>query len=137
MTNRDEEMQKIFKGEMDRLQGKIQRSEMEQRRLQQTLEEVDRRKREEMHALVVQINRQGDAERWRHEDELERCREAIRQQHAEQRASRAEMEYLQDYYRDKMGYQRKLNEKEIRQLRKNHDKMNRQMEELVKRRNSR
>jgi len=76
MTDRDEELQRFFKEEHDKLQDKIKKGEKEQKKLKDSLEAVHRRKEEELQAFKKQI----EAERRRDQERYDRDRTALQAQ---------------------------------------------------------
>jgi len=151
MAQRDEELQQLFKEEIDTLQDKIRKGAEEQRKLTQTLNEVDKRKEEEFRAFKELMKKERDQERERYERERKEYLESIaRQEKAlkeqqrkeiqrmeEERASRAEMQRKQEEYRRIMEEQRRRDEQKFREIEENHRRTREAWEEQVRRRKHR
>ncbi|KAK0718982.1 P-loop containing nucleoside triphosphate hydrolase protein [Apiosordaria backusii] len=77
---RDKELQEDFQEEINALQAKIEKGVAEQGKLAQSLEEVQRRKQAEFEAFKVQIQREREETRRRHEHDLAQQRRTADEQ---------------------------------------------------------
>ncbi|KAK5653183.1 hypothetical protein OQA88_9081 [Cercophora sp. LCS_1] len=141
MLEHDEELQRHYKSQMDDLQSKIRETETEQRKLTQTLAEVDKRKEEEFRAFREKLERERAEEQRRYEQQrrdleenLARQQETLRrQQEAEAhraQASREEAERRQEELRRTMEEQQRQHEVRMRE---NEERHRREMEDLKRR----
>jgi hypothetical protein len=126
MLEHDEELQRHYKSEMDDLQSKIHETEAEQRKLTQTLADVDKRKEEEFRAFKEQLDHERAEEQNRYEQQRRDLEENLaRQQEAlAQRAqlSREEDEQRQEEFRRAMEEQQRQHEVRIRENDERHCK---------------
>jgi hypothetical protein len=130
IAEHDEELQSMFKEQIEGLQEKLQKGDEEQKKLQQTLEEVDKRKEAEFKAFKEQMRREREEERVRfererqdlqknfakHEEELKKRQMAdikrMEQQHLE--TKRAQEEYRREARERQVQQQRRMEEIERR-----------------------
>jgi len=147
----DEELQQVFKEEIDTLQAKIQSGAEEQRKLTQTLQEVDKRKEEEFRAFKEQMKKEREQEHQRHDKErkdflasIARQEEALKQQQEREmermerdRASREEMDRKQEEYRQAAERQRKADERRLADIESSHRQAREEWEEANRRRKNR
>jgi hypothetical protein len=148
ITQHDEEMEALFKGEIDSLQDKIRKGADEQQKLTQTLKEVDKRKEEELRAFREQMKKEREDERKRYEKEMKEYQASItRQEKAlkeqqeremrrmeEDKASRQEMARKQEEYRRAMEVGREADERRMAEIEQNHRQAREEWEEQVRRR---
>ncbi len=143
MLDRDEEMQRFYKEEIDGFQDKLRKTAAEQQKLTQSLEDVEKRKEEEFRAFREELMKEHQEERARYQQERDEYRKSIRKQEEtirqqqlaeeqrmrEQQASREEMERRHAEFQRTMEEQRREHEVRIREMDENHRRVVADLEE--------
>lgn len=127
MLEHDEELERHYKSEMDNLQSKIRKTEAEQRKLTQTLADVDKRKEEEFRAFKQQLDHERAEEQKRYEQQRRDLEENLARQQREAEARRAQLsrqedEQRQEEFRRAMEEQQRQHEVRMRENDERHRK---------------
>lgn len=148
IKDRDKELQKEFQEEIDNLQNKILKGQEEQQKLNQTLEEVHKRKEQEfkefqemMKQQIADEKKRYEQDRKKYEDDIKRRelemqaqqQAALKQLQAE-RASREEMQKAQEEFRRAQEQKRAEDERKWQDIQTKNKERQDEIQEEIRRR---